>query len=105
MAPKYIAKIIHRTTCYVGAQTGDCLPRQPNSEQALLDSFQPTPKYMFVELYSNIGQLTGNTMRELLEVLFASSHDVPADAVLYFTRKGGKPYAGAPVGSTFLPNF
>jgi len=103
-APKYHCFVIARKTLYV-AYDGSLLASQPATDEAMLDAFQSIRKYMYVELYYKAGEIVGNTISEIKETLYASSHDMPLDGVLYFTRKAGKPYHSQPVGQTWLPTM
>lgn len=101
-APKYTALVIARKTGYVCAKTGDYLAIQPTDMQALMDAgkLMAEQKYIFIELYENMGEIAANTVNAVVDQLY-NSGKYPLDAVLYFTRKNGKLYVSHPVGATF----
>lgn len=106
--PKYIAFVITRYSFFVNAD-GAPLQQQPAERESMLDAFKPEHerRFMFVEVYGNLGQVSGNTIDQLLKASdkLADVHMFgrAATLLLYFTRKAGKPFQSPPVGKTWLP--
>jgi len=102
--PKYTALIITRDAFFVNADgTPMTMTPQPSEMESMLDAFKPEHerRYMYVEVYRSHGEVVGNTLNEVVTNL--DGETFPGnDVVLYFTRKGGKPYQSQPVGKTWL---
>lgn len=65
---KYTAKAIAREVIHLAAD-GSMLTEQPTFQEAMIDAgrAQGDRKYLFVELYRNIGDVAGNTLSALAD--------------------------------------
>lgn len=73
--PKYTAKILQYKKVIVDYTTGNCLPMQPTAKQIQVDQNKPQAmrKYMAVDTYSDLGTVTGNTLSEIQDKVWAFS--------------------------------
>lgn len=106
--PKYKALVIATHGLLISID-GTLLDQQPVELERMLDAFKPATeqRYMYVELYYCLGEVTGNNIDQIVaatdRITDAKRLNTAATVIMYFTRKGGKPYQSPPVGRTWLP--